>query len=650
MCLAADKGITAIGQLLLLYLLPRLGASLFVLQNILLRLAAILVCVTMVACGEEDGFGLREDAAAVEAVNQLLDEAARKELFHSPETATQLGLSAEVAGYQYFAKLDDRSEAGLTRIALERIATLNALDQIDISELPEQLSSSVYTIRSAYRSAVDFRAFGYGQVSLGFARPYAVDQLSGGYIDVPDLLLNRQPVRVLDEAVFYIRRLQSLADTIHDERRKLEADNARGIAPPSFILDRMRILAVALSSADTPTHPLVDALENQMIGLVDIPEPTRERLLGEANQIVTRDVIPAYQSFIETLDTLALNASDLPGIWQIDRGNEYYLAALQFYSGRTTSPQDMHNEGLALVDTLSERLNQALIDLGFVEGSIAERLQAIGAQADQQFANDEAGRAALIESLQSKLRNMQAKLGDFVETPPSTSVSVAPVPDFLAQTAPGGYYIAAPEDGTTPGLFFINLRDTMEWPAFTLPTLLYHETFPGHHLESAIVSEQVNLPLIRQLIWNAAFGEGWAVYAEDLAYEFGAYADDPMGELGYLQSLLFRAARLVVDTGLHHERWSRERAINYLVETTGQPASAMTTEIDRYSVWPGQATSYMSGRQTLHALRRKAESILGDGFSLKSYHAVILGNGPRPLELIESEVEAWIIQTLERAS
>ena len=619
-----------------------------ILQNILLQLAAILTCLTMAACSEQDSNKRADIPAAVQTVTQLLNEAARMELFHSPETATQLGLSADVAGYQYFADLDDRSEAGITRIALERISTLNALDRINTDELPERLGTSIHTVRSAYESAVNFRTFGHGQVSLGFARPYAVDQLSGGYVDVPDLLLNRQPVRVLDEALFYIARLEALADTIHDERRKLEADNARGVVPPTFILDRMRVLAIALASEDTPSHPLVDVLENQMIGLIDIPPQTRERLVMEANQIVSQKVIPAYQRFIATLDTLALDASDLPGIWQLERGNEYYLSALQFYSGRAVSPQDMHNEGLALVEDLSERLDQALIEVGFTDGSITDRLNALAAQPDQQFSNDEAGRAALIESLQSKLETMQAQLGKFVEVPPTTSVSVAQVPDFLAQTAPGGYYIPAPEDGTTPGLFFINLRDTSEWPAFTLPTLLYHETFPGHHLESAIVSEQVSLPLIRQLIWNPAFGEGWAVYAEDLAYEFGAYTDDPMGELGYLQSLLFRAARLVVDTGLHHERWSRERAINYLVETTGQPASAMTTEIDRYSVWPGQATSYMSGRQTLHALRRKAESILGDEFSLKTYHAIILGNGPRPLELIEGEVEAWIIETLER--
>jgi len=294
-------------------------------------------------------------------------------------------------------------------------------------------------------------------------------------------------------------------------------------------------------------------------------------------------------------------------------------------------------------------LDAALAAQGFVDGSVGSRLAELGRQPDQLFSDDNDGRLALIDSLRNRVSTMEARLGELIDVPPSTRVSVAAVPDYLTQTAPGGYYVAAPADGSAPGLFFINLRDTSEWPAFTLPTLLYHETLPGHHFESAFVSEQAEMPLIRQLIWNPTFGEGWAVYAEDLAYELGAYEDDPMGELGYLQSLLFRAARLVVDTGLHHERWSRERAITYLVDITGQPTSAMATEVDRYAVWPGQATSYMSGRQILHDLREQAQLILGDDFSLKAFHAVVLNNGPRPMSLVEQDVKAWIVESLSQS-
>ncbi len=617
------------------------------LANFVFRTAITMMCIVMAGCGAPPRDLERVPLETPQAVSDFLDIAARTELAYSPETSTQLGLSTEVAGYDYFAGLDDRSEAGIARMGLKRIEILNTLDHIDTEALPEDLATSVLAVRAAYAATVEMRAFGHGQVALGFVRPYAVDQLSGGYIDVPDLLLNRQSIRVPEDIGAYLARLTALAGTIDDERRRLAADADRGICPPAFILERMRRLALSLIASDVPTHPIVTALENQMLGRSNISEQLKEQALGQAQQIVVDEVIPSYQRFIDKLAEMEANAPDAPGVWQLPAGEAYYAAALEFYSGRSASAQDVHNEGLTLVASLSARLDSALVAAGYVDGTIGEKLAELGQQPGQLFENDNEGRRALINSLRERISMMEARMGEIVETVPATSVSIAPVPDYLTPTAPGGYYISAPADGTAPGLFFINLRDTFEWPAFTLPTLLYHETLPGHHLESAFISEQAQLPLIRQMVWNPVFGEGWAVYAEDLAFELGVYEDDPMGELGYIQSLLFRAARLVVDTGLHHERWSRQRAIDYLVEVTGQPETAMATEVDRYTVWPGQAASYMSGRQAIRALRDNAHLILGDGFSLQAFHSIILKNGPRPIELVERDVDAWIIASLD---
>ena len=616
------------------------------LGNITYQIALLLGGFILAGCGaapRDLGHAPPETAAEVSG---FLDKIARTELSYSPETSTQLGLSAEAAGYEYFARLDDRSEAGITRIGLERIDILNTLDRIDADTLPKALATSVRAVRAAYADTVNFRAFGHGQVALGFVRPYAVDQLSGGYVDVPDLLLNRQSIRVPDDTGAYLARLAALAGTIDDERRRLLADEDRGVRPPGFILERMRTLAISLMAEETPIHPVVVALENQLIARSNINEAFRQRVVSQAQDIVSDMIIPSYQKFVDTLVAMEARASDAPGVWQLPSGDIYYDAVLAFYSGRTATAQTVHDEGLAQVANLTERLDRALIANGYTEGTIGERLALLGQEPEQIFSNDDEGRRALIDSLRLRIGTMEDRMGEIIETAPSTGVSIASVPDYLTPTAPGGYYISAPADGTAPGLFFINLRDTLEWPAFTLPTLLYHETLPGHHLESALISEQANLPLIRQMIWMPVFGEGWAVYAEDLAYELGFYDEDPLGELGYLQSLLFRAARLVVDTGLHHERWSRQRAIDYLVNITGQPETAMTTEVDRYTVWPGQATAYMSGRQAIRALREDAQLILGDNFSLKAFHGVILGNGPRPVELVERDVEAWVVERL----
>ena len=228
-----------------------------------------------------------------------------------------------------------------------------------------------------------------------------------------------------------------------------------------------------------------------------------------------------------------------------------------------------------------------------------------------------------------------------VSTVPRTKVALRAVPEFLEASAPSAFYSAAPANGSAPGLFEINLSDMTDWPAFTLATLVFHETVPGHHLESALTAETARLPLIRQMIWNVAYGEGWGVYAETLADDIGLYHDDPLARIGYLQSLLFRAARLVADTGIHSMHWSRQEAIDYLVTVTGQPEGPMAQEVDRYAVWPGQAAAYWIGRKRMLDLRERAERVLGPDFDFVEFHDTILTGGPRPLSILEQDIERW---------
>ena len=572
----------------------------------------------------------------------LFNDIAMLELASSPETVSQLGLTKETVGYNHAGQLDDRSQAAWERARLVRLEILDKLENAPLPPLGSRLRTDLDTVLEAYRGSVEMAAFGHGQSRLGFANPYVFDQLSGAYIDVPDLLSNRQQVRNIEEARDYLSRLSKLTAAIEDEQRRLESDARSGFSPPDFILERMRLQAARIATQPAETHILVTTLDNLMTGSEGLDLALRQRFTAEARKIVANDILPAYLELAEILDKMHDEAAAEPGVWVLPDGEAYYRAALAFYSGEATTAEEMHARGQAQVEALTAELDTALIEAGYTEGSVSERLIILNTSDGQVYENTQEGRIQLIGNLNVIMQQLQARLPEILARPPSAPVVIASVPEFMQDAAPGGYYEAAAADGSSPGVFYINLRDTAEWPAYMLPTLVFHEAAPGHHVESAVSLEAGKRPLIRQIIWQSAYGEGWALYAEDLADEMGFYDEDPLGRIGYLQSVLFRAARVVTDTGIHHMRWSREEAVDYLVSVTGQPRSAMETEVNRYAVWPGQAVSYMSGRERIRGLRQRARGVLGNSFDLAAFNYAILIGGPRPLDILERDIDAWV--------
>jgi len=273
---------------------------------------------------------------------------------------------------------------------------------------------------------------------------------------------------------------------------------------------------------------------------------------------------------------------------------------------------------------------------------VNERIVALGRRPDQIFPSTDAGREQLLALLNAQMAAITARMPEVCGTLARAPLEIRRVPEFTQAGSPGGYYFGAALDGSRPGAYYINLRDTAEWPKFTLPALTYHEGIPGHHWQIAIAQEAQGLPFIRSAILGFnAYQEGWGLYAEQLADEAGAYADDPFGRLGYLQSAVFRSSRLVVDTGMHHMRWSREQAIQSMMEATGDQQSSVATEIERYAVWPGQACGYMVGRQAIHRLREEARTAMGDRFDIKGFHDLVLTNAPTPLSVLETLVRGW---------
>jgi len=611
-------------------------------------LAGLAASAATAACGPQvDDAGTPRRIAR--QVDQTLASIAITELAADPELATRLGLTEEAVGHPFTRYLTDRSQAAYERRRVNRLEILEILAETPRPAEGSPQARHLDTVRAAYETAESLFVSGHGQTGLGISYPYVMDHMRGAYIDVPDLLTRSHPVRTAAEARAYVDRLAQFADAMDDERRRMDADARAGIMPPDFILERMRETALKLASipeaedagAPAAAHVLITTLETQLAGPEDLSREDAEALMARARTILANEILPAYQRLADSFTRLQESAPSQPGVWQQTEGDAYYDAALSAYTDEGTAAEDLHKLGLAEVERLTAELEFALFEAGLTEGSAAGRLQALAAQPGQVFPSTPEGRAALLDAMRAHLARAETALPRIVSASVRTKVAVRAVPDFLEASAPSAFYSAAPADGSAPGLFEINLADMTDWPAFTLATLVFHETVPGHHLESALTAETARLPLIRQMIWNVAYGEGWGVYAETLADNVGLYAEDPLSRIGYLQSLLFRAARLVADTGIHRMRWSRQEAVDYLVSVTGQPASQMAQEVDRYTVWPGQAAAYWIGRKRMLDLRERAERVLGPDFDFVEFHDAILTGGPRPLSILDRDVTRW---------
>ncbi|HEX8217464.1 MAG TPA: DUF885 domain-containing protein, partial [Allosphingosinicella sp.] len=308
----------------------------------------------------------------------------------------------------------------------------------------------------------------------------------------------------------------------------------------------------------------------------------------------------------------------------------------------TMTGDEVHQMGLDQVRDLHSRLDTLLRGQGYTNGSVGERINALNREDRFLFPNTDAGRAELLASLNRQIAQMTPLLPRMFNTLPRAALEIRRVPVEIEAGAPGGYYQGAPLDNSRPGIYYINLKDTHEWPKLGLPTLTWHEGVPGHHFQISIAREAGELPIYRRTGGFSAYSEGWALYAERVADELGIYENDPFGKIGYLQSYLFRATRLVVDSGLHHKRWSREQAIRWMVDNAAEPEGSAVREIERYSVWPGQATAYKIGQTVIERLRAEAERRMGGRFDIKAFHDNILLGGAMPLTVLERRVREWM--------
>lgn len=578
---------------------------------------------------------LAQAAAAVTdadtRLNALLDGWFEADIDESPERATNLGLDKGArAGLS--SKL---SEAGPDAIrkdrdkAVSRWAELRAFDQTGLSEA----GALNYAIASFGRqTSAETARFAYG-AGPGRPSPYVVTQLSGGYFSTPDFMDNQHRIEDAAGADAFLSRLDAFAGVLDGETAKIREDAGQGVIPPDFIIDRMLPQIRTLRDTSAADMSMIKSLARKAGAL---------NLSGydaRAVALVDQKIKPALARQIEALEAIRPDAVHDAGVWRLPDGEAFYAAGLKSNTTTTLSAKEIHAMGREQVAEISAEIDAILKSQGYTQGTVGERVQALNKDPAQLFPNTDAGKAELLKWLNEQVAALEPKLPAVFGRLPKTHVEVRRVPVSIQSGAPGGYYQGPPLDGSRPGAYYINLRDSGNWPKFALPTLTYHEASPGHHLQVALQRESGDLPQWRRAGGFSAYNEGWALYAEAVAADdLDAYATDPLGRVGFLMSYLFRAVRLVVDTGIHSERWSREQAVDYMAASGAKPLDASNSEINRYSVWPGQACAYKVGHTVIARLRKEAEA--KPGFDLRAFHDKVLGSGSLPLAVLEGRMRA----------
>jgi len=461
--------------------------------------------------------------------------------------------------------------------------------------------------------------------------PYVVAQNTGSYFQVPDFMANQHRLETTADAEAFLSRLQAFAVNVDHENDRIRADASHGVMLPAVIMDKTLTQLRALRDMPAADMAMIQALTRKT-GEKDIVGDWFNR----AAVIVDEQVKPALGRQIELFESQRPSASEDVGVWRFPNGEALYNLGLRRSTTTTYTGAEIHEIGLKQVASIQAEIAVILESLGMTEGTVGERVNALGKDPRHLFPNTEEGKVALIAALNEMVAAVTPRLPEVFSTLPKAPVEIRRVPPSIEIGAPGGYYQAASLDGSRPGAYYINLRDTANRPKWSLPTLTYHEAVPGHHFQISVAREAGSLPLYRRTGGFSAYSEGWALYSERVAADdLNMYAGNPLGRIGYLQAYLFRAVRLVVDTGLHDKRWSRQRAIDYMIAEAATPANAAQSEVDRYVVWPGQACSYKLGQTVIEGIRRKVEA--RGGFDIKTFHDKVLLNGAVPLSVLEAQ-------------
>ena len=568
------------------------------------------------------------------ALDRLFTAILEEDLRRNPERATQLGFDkGRNAGLK--SRLSDVSAAGIAAdkaSTQDQLRRLRALDRNRLSAT-DRLNYDVvlYTLESA--AAV--QRFDFGGSTYG-PSPYVVSQLTGSYQSIPDFLDTKHSVETNADADAYLSRLAAFGVQLDANTERMRHDAGLGVVPPDFLLD------TTLVQLEKTRAPADQALVVTSLAKRAAAKGLSERYAHDAARICEQKVLPALDRQIAAARRLRAGATHDAGVWKFKQGAAFYEVALHSTTTTRFTPDEVHRMGLDQAKEISARLDSLLKAQGLTQGTVGERMAHLYKDPSQLYPNTDAGKAQAIAYCNGRLAAIRPRLPQAFHRTPPYRFEVRRVPPRLEAGAPLAFSQAPPVDGSRPGLVYFNLHDTAEWPRFSLATTVFHEGLPGHQFEGGLALSNKSLPLIRKTGGFSGYGEGWALYAEQLADELGMYGQDPLGRLGYLKAQLFRANRCVVDTGIHHLRWGREQAIDYFMAQDGDQRGSITREVERYCATPGQACSYKLGHTVFIGLRAKAKDRLGSKFDIKDFHDAVLRCGRVPLDILQQVGDNWL--------
>lgn len=605
----------------------------------LLKASAVSALVPLSACSNRATPVAGDVVDEVSDFQKLMTKATDVMLEAYPESSSSAGI--DNGNYAHLkSKLTDRSMAGQAQIrsnVKEMLKQLNTLPDIDLNA---QQKLDLNVVRSVFDMADRGFDLPYGDMALLNSNwsyrnsPYAVAQNTGAFVEIPSFLDSSHSLKNQDDVEAYLDRIKGYAAQLDGETERVRLDAERGSILPDFLLKKTLGQLNGALEKSVDGWGLVNSLTSRAAKL-DVNKNASKAAESLANELVR----PAIARQAKALAALSSKATSNAGVWALRDGDEYYQWALEAGTTTTMSPDEVHQMGLDELARLHGRMDPILRSVGYTKGSVGERMTALSTDPKYQFSDGDKGRAEIMAFINDTIKDIRRRMPDAFETLVPGFLEVTRIAPEVEAGAPGAYGGAGSIDGTKPGHFWINLRTPALHSKFSLADLTYHEAIPGHVWQGEYTFKQ---SLLRSLLAFNAYSEGWALYAEQIADELGVYGDYPVGQLGYLQSLAFRACRLVVDTGLHAKRWTREYANEWFVTNNGSNPEEVAGEVDRYCAWPGQACGYKVGHTAINNLRQKAQAELGDKYDFRRFNDAVVLSGAVPMTVLDDVITEHI--------
>jgi uncharacterized protein (DUF885 family) len=572
-------------------------------------------------------------------MNMLANRQALEFLIKNPELFTTVGIAEGSVFDHHSDKLSPSTVKQRDDTYAQMSEFLKELHWFDRAQLNRQDQITYDILLDQYDTNLAFKRFDW----LTADGLYPISPMFGVQVQLPSFMETTHVINNDKTARNYVKRLHALGRKLDEATAEMQQQAKAGVVLPQALLERSLTVIHDTVAGPAEQNALVTTFIARMNKVKSLQAPRKQELERQAVEALRTSVYPAYARMAAALVALPSQAAtQTAGVGRLPDGAAYYALMLRQATTTDYTPEQVHQLGLSEVARITQEMDGLLKAQGLSSGSVGERMTALGKDPRFLYPNDDDGRRQALARYQQILDEVSARMPQYFRTLPPTRLTVERVPPSQEKGTSGGYYQQASMDGSRPGMFFANLREMNEVPKWGMKTLAYHEGIPGHHFQISTALGLKDLPLIRQQTLYTAYAEGWALYAEQFAAEIGMYKDDPWGDLGRLQMELLRATRLVVDTGIHAKGWSREQAIDYMVNTTGMAPGDVTTEVERYMAFPGQACAYKVGQLKILELREKARTALGPKFNLKDFHAVVLENGGVPLTLLEQLVDEWI--------